>query len=409
MSYITRTMEPLVSSVASEYSAVLVTGPRQVGKSTMLGPIIESKGLPIETVTLDDMTERQLAATDPAMFLQIHKPPVLIDEVQYAPELFSQIKMLVDQGAPPGSFWLTGSQQFRLMELAGETLAGRVAVLPLSSLTQVEALGMPGAPFGFSVDFWKEREKSVIPADVTTLFDRMHRGAMPAVVSGKYTNLTVFYNSYIQTYIERDVRRLLGNVDVLEFIDFMRAATARTAQLVNVASMAKDVGIRQEKAKAWLSVLEKSGIAFFLHPYANNQLKRTVKAPKLYFHDCGLVAHLTKWTSAETMQSGAMAGAFMENFVVSEIYKSYLNVGAEPALYYYRDHDAKEIDLIIESNGELHPIEVKKTASPNASMTKNFSVLDKGVVPRGCGAIVCAAEHFSALDGNTLVIPAGLL
>lgn len=147
--------------------------------------------MPIETVTLDDMTERQLAATDPAMFLQIHKPPVLIDEVQYAPELFSQIKMLVDQGAPPGSFWLTGSQQFRLMELAGETLAGRVAVLPLSSLTQVEALGMPGAPFGFSVDFWKEREKSVIPADVTTLFDRMHRGAMPAVVSGKYTNLTV--------------------------------------------------------------------------------------------------------------------------------------------------------------------------------------------------------------------------
>lgn len=409
MNYIPRTMEPLVASVANEYAVLLVTGPRQVGKSTMLEHVIAAHDKTIEAVTLDDATERQLAVTDPAMFLQIHKPPVLIDEVQYAPELFSQIKMLVDRGAAPGSFWLTGSQQFRLMEIAGETLAGRVAVLPLSSLTQIEAHGLDGAPFNFDMEFWKQREKHIASADVLTLYERMHQGSMPAVVSGKYTNLTVFYNSYIQTYIERDVRRLLGNVDALEFIEFMRSASARTAQLVNIASMACDVGIRQEKAKAWLSVLEKSGIVFLLHPYGNNQLKRTVKAPKLYFHDCGLVAHLTKWSSADTMCSGAMAGAFMENFVVSEIYKSYLNVGVEPPLYYYRDHDGREIDIVIECDGELHPVEIKRTASPNKAMTRSFSVLDKASIPRGRGAIVCAAEKFSALDAKTLVIPAGLL
>ena len=189
----------------------------------------------------------------------------------------------------------------------------------------------------------------------------------------------------------------------------MRAVAARCAQMLNVAAIAEDVGIRQEKAKTWLSVLERSGIIFYLHPYSNNQLKRTVKAPKLYCHDCGLMAHLTRWTSPETMEAGAMAGAFMENFVVSEIYKSYLNTGAEPPMYYYRDRNAKEIDIVIECDGELHPIEIKKTASPSLSMTRSFGVLDKSAIPRGRGAIICAAEKFGALDANTLVIPAGLL
>ena len=179
--------------------------------------------------------------------------------------------------------------------------------------------------------------------------------------------------------------------------------------MLNVAAIAADVGIRPEKAKAWLAVLEKSGIIFYLHPYSNNQLKRTVKAPKLYCHDCGLVAYLTKWSSPETMEAGAMGGAFMENFVVSEIWKSYLNAGLEPPLYYYRDHDAKEIDLVVEADGALHPIEIKKTASPNRTMVKNFGVLDRSSVPRGMGAVICAAEKVGALDGETLVIPAGLL
>lgn len=409
MDYIPRAIEPLVEQVVSEYSVLLVTGPRQVGKSTLLKHILTREGHEIEQVSLDDLTERQLATTDPAMFFQVHVPPVLIDEVQYAPNLFPAIKMMVDNGAPAGSFWLTGSQQFRLMELAGESLAGRVALIPLSSMTQGENERKPASPFTFDLTYWKGREKSVRAKSVSALFEQMHRGAMPAVDAGRYTNLAVFYGSYLQTYIERDVRRLLGSVDALQFADFMRAAAARCSQMLNMASIAQDVGIRAEKAKAWLSVLEKSGLIFYLHPYSNNQLKRTVKAPKLYFHDCGLVAYLTKWTSAATMGAGAMGGAFMENFVVSEIWKSYLNAGMEPPLYYYRDHDAKEIDLVIETDGMLHPIEIKKTASPNLAMARSFSVLERSSIPRGRGAIICASEQVSALDVDTLVIPAGLL
>lgn len=332
-----------------------------------------------------------------------------MNEVQYAPNLFNEIKMMVDKGAPAGSFWLTGSQQFRLMELAGESLAGRAAILPLSSLTQKEVRQLPGGAFSLDIDFWRKRQETVSPLSISQLFDAIFKGSMPSIDSGKQANLPVFYSSYVQTYIERDVRRLLGSVDALQYADFMRATAARCSQLLNVASIAQDVGIRQEKAKAWLAVLEKSGIIFYLHPYSNNQLKRTVRAPKLYFHDCGLVAHLTRWSSPETLGAGAMAGAFVENFVVSEVYKSFLNTGVEPPLYYYRDHDAKEIDLIIEENGVLHPIEIKKTASPNLGMIRSFKTLDKGSMPVGRGAIVCAAQMFGALNANTLIIPAGLL
>ena len=409
MSYIDRAIEPLVSSVAAEYSVILVAGPRQVGKSTLLQHVLQQRGETVEQVTLDDLSNRQLAIEDPAMFFQIHRPPILVDEVQYAPNLFSEIKMMVDKGAPAGSFWLTGSQQFRLMELAGESLAGRAAILPLSSLTQKEVRQLSGGAFSLDIDFWRKRQETASPLSISQLFDTIFKGSMPSIDSGKQANLPVFYSSYIQTYIERDVRRLLGSVDALQYADFMRATAARCSQLLNVASIAQDVGIRQEKAKAWLAVLEKSGIIFYLHPYSNNQLKRTVRAPKLYFHDCGLVAHLTRWSSPETLGAGAMAGAFVENFVVSEVYKSFLNTGVEPPLYYYRDHDAKEIDLIIEENGVLHPIEIKKTASPNLGMIRSFKTLDKGSMPVGRGAIVCAAQMFGALNANTLIIPAGLL
>lgn len=409
MPYIDRAIEPLVSSVAAEYSVILVTGPRQVGKSTLLQHVLQQRDETVEQVTLDDLSNRQLAIEDPAMFFQIHRPPILVDEVQYAPNLFSEIKMMVDKGAPAGSFWLTGSQQFRLMELAGESLAGRAAILPLSSLTQKEVRQLSGGAFSLDIDFWRKRQETASPLSISQLFDAIFKGSMPSIDSGKQANLPVFYSSYIQTYIERDVRRLLGSVDALQYADFMRATAARCSQLLNVASIAQDVGIRQEKAKAWLAVLEKSGIIFYLHPYSNNQLKRTVRAPKLYFHDCGLVAHLTRWSSPETLGAGAMAGAFVENFVVSEVYKSFLNTGVEPPLYYYRDHDAKEIDLIIEENGVLHPIEIKKTASPNLGMIRSFKTLDKGSMPVGRGAIVCAAQMFGALNANTLIIPAGLL
>ena len=243
------------------------------------------------------------------------------------------------------------------------------------------------------------------PLSVSQLFEVIQRGFMPAVVSGANTNLNVFYSSYIQTYIERDVRRLLGKVDALQFMDFMRAVAARCSQMLNVAPIAEDVGIRPEKAKAWLAVLERSGIIFYLHPYANNQLKRTVKKPKLYFHDCGIVAYLTRWSTPEALQAGAMNGAFVENFAVSEIWKAFLNAGLEPPLYYFRDKDGNEIDVVIEMNGKLYPIEIKKTASPNKAMTKAFSCLDRLQLPRSTGVILCMASELSAIDSDTYVIP----
>ena len=296
------------------------------------------------------------------------------------------------------------------MELAGESLAGRIAVLSLSSLSQREAERRPNGPFSLDLPTLKERAKAMPPRTPRELFAAMHRGAMPGVLSGKYTNPNIFYGSYIQIYIERDVRKLLGDVDALQFMDFMRAVAARCSQMLNISAIAEDVGIRSEKAKAWLGVLEKSGI-FLLHPYSNNQLKRTVKVPKLYFHDCGLVAHLARWLTPETLEAGAMSGAFMENFVVSEIRKSLLNAGLDTPLYYYRDRDGKEVDLVLECDGELHPIEIKKTASPNAGMTRSFATLDKSSIPRGRGggAIICMAEVFGALDANTLVVPAWMI
>lgn len=408
MSYIQRTMEPLIRSLMQEYSAILITGPRQVGKSTLLQHILGQENQSISQVTLHDLTERQLAISDPAMFFQLHQPPVLIDEVQYAPELFSYIKIMIDQEAPAGSFLLTSSQQFSSFD-SNTSLAGRVTILQLSSITQGELDTCVEQPFSLDLTYWMEREKLIAPKSILSIFNEIQQGSMPALVDGRFSNSGIYYASYIQTYIERDVRRLLGDVDAIQFSDFIRAVAARCSQTLNVASIARDVGIRPDKAKLWLSVLEKSGIIFYLHPYSNNQLKRTVKFPKLYCHDCGLIAYLTKWSSPETMEAGAMAGAFLENFVVSQIWKSYLNAGIDAPLYYYRDHDVKEIDLIIEADGKLHPLEIKKTATPQKSMVKNFSVLDRSSVPRGTGALICASEKVSALDSDTLVIPIGLL
>lgn len=362
MSYIQRSIEPLVRSLMQEYSAILITGSRQVGKSTLLKHVIEQSNHTVSQVTLHDPAERKLATSDPAMFFQLHKPPLLIEEIQYAPELFSCIKIMIDQGAPVGSFLLTSSQRFCSFDSMHTSLAGRVAILQLSSLAQNEIdSAHNGAcveqPFSLDLQYWMEREKLIAPKSILSIFNEIQQGSMPALVDGRFSNSGIYYASYIQTYIERDVQRLLGNVDALQFADFMRAVATRCSQTLNVASIARDVGIRPDKAKLWLSVLEKSGIIFYLHPYSNNQLKRTVKFPKLYCHDCGLIAYLTKWSSPETMEAGAMAGAFLENFVVSQIWKSYLNAGIDAPLYYYRDHDAKEIDLIIEANGKLHPLE----------------------------------------------------
>lgn len=403
MKYISRNLENIVNQVTKEYPVVLVTGPRQVGKTTMLQKLME--GTDRGYVTLDDLNERSIAKTDPELFLQLHKPPILIDEVQYAPELFTYIKMHVDKNHEPGAFWLTGSQVFKLMQGVQESLAGRVAVLSLTSLSQAEICGGTLQPFAVDMETLLARKESRTEADTREIFDRIYRGSMPVIVSGANSNSQIFYSSYLSTYIERDVRELSDAIDSLKFLRFITAVAARCGQMLNVAEIARDADINQMQAKSWLGILETLGIIFYLYPYSNNLLKRLVKTPKLYFYDTGLVSYLTKWSSAETLESGAMNGAILENYVVSEIRKSYLNCGKEPYMYYYRDKDAKEIDIVLEHDGILNPIEIKKTANPGTKLIKVFDLLDKSSTPRSKGAVICMKPSLSAIDRDNYIVP----
>lgn len=408
--YLPRHMEKIVMQLTDQYPAIMIVGPRQVGKTTMLEHLIEIEGRGREKITLDDLSDRELAKTDPKMFFQLHKPPLLIDEIQYAPELFPYIKMMIDDRHQPGDFWMTGSQLFKMMEGVQESLAGRVALLHLSPLSQSEVLGCEDdSPFQLDLDMLTHRQKTRTICDTPAIFQRIYRGGMPALVTGKYKNANIFYSSYIDTYMERDVRRLSSGIDSLKFLRFLRSTAARTGQQVNYKGIADNAEIDQATAKNWLHILEALGIVFLLHPYSNNVLKRTVSTPKLYFYDTGLVCYLTRWTSPETAMEGAMNGALLENYAVAEVIKSYQNAGLEPYLYYYRDADAKEIDLLLERDGKLFPIEVKKMATPPKKLTKVFDLIDKSPLQRGTGAVLCMADRLGAFDQNNLIIPIPLI
>lgn len=410
MNYIKRSMEDTFLKINQQYAAILLTGPRQVGKTTMLEKLMSSMNLDRTYISLDDLNERNLAISDPALFFQIHQPPVFIDEVQYAPQLFPYIKILVDKNHRPGDFWLTGSQIFKLMDGVQESLAGRVALLHMAPLSQQE-IYQNGVitPFTVNMDQLLEKQKHTVPVTTPELYERIFRGGMPALVSGKYTDRGVYFASYIGTYLERDVKELSGTIDSLKFMRFITAVAARSAQLINIKGIADDCDIDQSTAKNWLRILETLGIIFYLHPYTNNVLKRTIKTPKLYFYDTGLVCYLTRWSSPETVMVGAMNGALLENYVVSEILKSYQNAALEPYLYYYRDKDTKEIDLIIEGDGKLCPVEIKKTTTPDKKLTQVFNVIDKSPLKRGTGAVLCMAEKLSAFDHDNLIIPVSLI
>lgn len=403
MNYISRNLEKVVLQVSAEYPVVLVTGPRQVGKTTMLQKLM--KGTTRKYVSLDDLSERNLAKTDPELFLQLHKPPVLIDEVQYAPELFTYIKIHVDKTRNPGDFWLTGSQIFKLMHGVQESLAGRVAVLSLTSLSQAEISGSPMEPFLVDLTALSDRSANRVPADTEEIFNRIFKGSMPALISGQNSNSQIFYSSYLSTYIERDIRDLSDSIDSLKFLKFITAVAARCGQMLNIADIARDADINQKQAKDWLGILETLGIIFYLLPYSNNMLKRLVKTPKFYFYDTGLVCYLTKWSSPETLESGAMNGAILENYVVAEIRKTYLNCGKEPFIYYYRDKDAKEIDIILEHDGVLNPLEIKKSSNPGSELTGVFHLLDNSSTPRSSGAILCMKPQLSAIDRENYIVP----
>ena len=404
MAYIARHMEKKVLDLSKSFSALLITGPRQAGKTTMLKELAKREGIGRGYVSLDDLNTRDMAKNDPKLFLQLHKPPVIIDEVQYAPELFTYIKIHVDEHHMPGAFWLTGSQIYRLMRGVQESLAGRVALLHLSPLSQREITGMPAKPFAVDFDALLAESKTISPVDVPHMYERIWKGCMPGLLGGQIER-DIFYSSYLSTYLERDVRELSGAIDALKFNRFVTAAAARCSQLVNYTALAEDADIDIQTAKSWLNILETLGIVFLLHPYSNNVLKRTIRTPKLYFYDTGLVCYLTRWSSAEVAESGAMSGALLENFTVSELMKSYQNEGLSPYLYFYRDRDAKEIDVILEGNGKLYPLEIKKTATPDRRIVRTFDIIEKSPLERGTGAVLCMAQEFSAFDRDDLIVP----
>ncbi len=407
MRYITRDIEPNIIALSREYACLIITGPRQVGKSTVLEHLAEPER---RWVTLDDIGERALARNDPALFLEIHRPPLTIDEVQYAPELFSVIKIAIDRGAPPGSFWLTGSHMFSLMTLAQESLAGRAAILQMTTLSQHEIYGKESSsPFKISLSLLKNRETTHSRATLPEIYERIWRGGMPGHVSGKFTNRDIFYSSFVASYINRDITDEIPSVDKFRFHDFIRAAACRTGQMLNIHAIATDVNVSDTTAKKWLLTLEKCGVIFFLRPYANNLLQRTVKTPKLYFFDTGLVAWLTRYSTPEILAASAINGAILENYVVAELKKSWSNHAQECLLWYYRDKEKHEIDLVMESDGELHPMEIKRSVNPGSELAGAFRILDKGSLPRGTGAILCLNPELSALGRENFMIPVWMI
>lgn len=409
MGYINRHIEQRITLLSKTWSAILLTGPRQSGKTTMLKNLAEKENTGRKYISLDDLTVRETAKNDPKLFLELYTPPIIIDEIQYAPELFTYIKIYIDAHHNPGDFWLTGSQIFRLMQGVQESLAGRVALLHMSPLSQREITDSPSRPFTTDFSALLSDSREIKPVSAVKMYNRIWNGCMPGMLGGDYTDRNIFYSSYLSTYIERDVRELSGAIDALKFSKFITAAAARASQLVNYKAMADDADIDQVTAKSWLNILETLGIVFLLHPYSNNVLKRTIKTPKLYFYDTGLICYLTKWSSSEVAMNGAMSGAILENFTVSEIMKSYQNAGLEPYINYYRDRDSKEIDVIIEGDGKLCPLEIKKTASPDRRITNTFKIIDKSPLSLGTSAVLCLADTLGAFDRDNLIVPIWLI
>ena len=403
MKYHRRSIEQIISEYKEQFPILLLTGPRQVGKSTLFKELFREE---YKYFSLDDPILKEQIINDPRLFLKNNPEKLIIDEIQYAPSIFPYLKMKVDENREDGMYLMTGSQAFVLMKNVSETLAGRVGILELQGTSLREQFNIEfNKPFIPNEEYISEREKNI--TEYTNLWQRIHRGYMPELVFNDKKKWEFFYSSYVQTYIERDVRDLINISDESKFLKFMISLASRSGELLNYGAVANEVGVSNETVKRWVSVLRTSRIIYLMEPYFNNHLKRVIKTPKIYFMDVGLLAYLTKWPTPETLANGAKAGNIFETFIISEIVKSYLNAGIiNPPLYFYRDKDKKEIDLIIEEAEKIYPIEIKMSASPDKEMAKNFSVL-KGKIDKeiGTGIIICQYDNKVYLSEDILVLP----
>ena len=408
MEYLNRDLERKFLHMSSTFKAVMVVGARQVGKSTMLKHLAKDQNRTY--VTMDDTQLRTFAKSDPKLFLQTYEPPILIDEVQKAPELFEEIKILCDESDERGRFWLTGSQSKKLVKTAGDSLAGRLCILKMYSLSAREKLGINlENELELSLKSLTARKKLFGQNNILTTFENIWRGGLPDVRDKDEEQLGEYFNSYIETYLMRDAVDDYGITDTEGFRKFLRACAAFTGQLVNYSDLGASAGVSGVTAKEWVNVLQSMGIIFLLEPYSSNELKRLIKKPKLYFCDTGFCAYLSSWTTRDVLMNGAANGHYYENYVIGELLRNYAYGRSKVNLNFYRDNKMKEIDLIIEDGGVLHPVEIKKASTPDKNASKAFSELKSSSRTIGTGAVFCMSDVVIPLDENTLIVPSNLI
>ncbi len=397
--YYERTLTESLREVSRYFKVVMIYGPRQVGKTSLFKNIIEPTR---KIVSLDNFEDLVLAQSDPRHFLEKYSPPVLIDEVQKAPNLFPYIKVIVDNSEERGLFWLTGSQSMSLMKNVTESLAGRLGILKLQGLSQSEKIKEANRPPFYPNLSWSTERPYMSQSEI---FEAIVKGSYPQLFDG--TSWETFYSSYLSTYVEKDVRDIVNVSKLFDFYKFLKLMAARSGQILNYRDISKSLEITEPTVKNWVSILLTSGLIYILPPYYRNLSKRVTKSPKMYFLDTGLCCHLNGIISAEMALNSPISGALFETYVVSEILKSYWHNGKEPFLFFYRDDLNREIDLIIEKDAKIWPIEIKKTSSPNLSMTKNFSLIDKDMLGRG--AIICTVSKLTSVGNDVLVVPASYI
>lgn len=416
MEYINRTMEKTLEDYIGKYPVIMITGPRQVGKTTLLNYIKSISKDKLNYVTLDDMITRIQAKEDPELFLRTHEPPLVIDEFQYSPELLSYIKIEVDEARQNEMFgtkkktgtlyYLTGSQVFQTMKNISESLSGRIGIFDLFAFSDRELNKLEEKVFIPKIEELKKKEP-LKRLTTSKIFERIIKGSYPDVHYGNKIPVESYYSNYIRTYIERDIRDLINIKNENKFVKFISSMAARTGQEFNASEVGAEIGIDNKTADDWVSILKNTGIVYLLPPYTNNNVSRAIKRKKIYFMDTGLACYLTGYTDASILEKSAHSGAIFETYVISEIIKSYTNNGIDPRkhLYFFRDSNQKEIDLLVVDNNIIYPVEIKKSSNPRHDAIKNFNVVDRFEMEKGNGIVLCLCKEISAIDENNYYVP----